>query len=233
MTTIVAIIILPMILAALISYSQIVYLIKSNIKSSFFFLSGFLIYFVLHFKKIFSQKTNYAYVLAHELTHAIFGIVSGNKVKKINVTNRNGYVSFKGKVNIITAISPYIFPFYNLILAGLYLLFLYFKKDGFFGPFLFLQGFFLSFHIINTIDAISFNQKDFKESGGRFASSVIIILSNIIVTAAIIEVLISPNKQNIFLFIKNCFEYYVLIIKKIAYYSFSTYLKIKETVKAL
>lgn len=231
MTTIIAIIILPMILAALLSYSQILYLAKSNIKSSFFFILGFVIYLAIHFKNTLSRKINYAYVFSHEMTHAFFGILTGNRVKKINVGAKSGYVSFSGKVNIITAISPYIFPFYNIIISLIYIIVTHFTKRDFFEILLIFEGFFLSFHIMNTIDALSLNQKDFKESGGRFTSSIFIITANILITALIINLLISNDRQTIYNFIKNCFSYYIFILKKLLSFIYFIFTEIKKTIK--
>lgn len=169
----------------------------------------------MHFKKGFQKGLSYIYVLSHELTHLIFGVFSGNKVKKIMVKPSKGYVSFKENPNPITAISPYIFPLYNVIIFLLYIIISHFIKKDFFTIFLTLQGFFLSFHIINTIDVISLNQSDFKKTGGRVISILIIILSNIVITALIINFLISNDKKMIYQFIKSCMVYYILIIKKV------------------
>jgi len=228
MTTILAILIMPMIFAVVISYSQLSILIKYNLKTSLFFFSGFVAYFLIHFNKSTSRFINYIYVFSHEITHTIFAIFSGNRVKKIKISSRNGYVSFEGKTNIVTAISPYIFPFYNIITAIIYLIARKYYSGDISNIFILAQGFFLSFHIINTIDAISLNQKDFKEGGGRFLSTVIIILFNLIFTAIIINVIVSKNNEIIYSFIKSCLNYYVMIIKNIFYRIAILFAKIKN-----
>ncbi len=216
MSTIFAFFIIPMIIAVLISYSQIISLFKENIKNSFFFLFGFIFYIIIHLQKNKPKILNYIYIFAHELTHALVGILTGNRVRKIKINSKYGYVSFENKVNKITAIAPYIIPFYNFVIAILYLFF--YKTNTSLHVFLLFNGFFLSFHILNTIDSITINQRDFKESGGRFIATILIILLNIFLTAVIIQLLISEEKKNIEVFIKNCITYYILILDKVFYF---------------
>ena len=53
-------------------------------------------------------------VLAHELTHAFWAIVTFHKVKNINIKqdDTGGSMSFEGEGNWLIIIAPYFFPLY-------------------------------------------------------------------------------------------------------------------------
>ena len=53
-------------------------------------------------------------VLAHELTHAFFAILTFHKVKgiSINPDDTGGAMSFEGEGNWLIIIGPYFFPLY-------------------------------------------------------------------------------------------------------------------------
>ncbi|MEF3279966.1 MAG: M50 family metallopeptidase [Elusimicrobiota bacterium] len=206
---------LPMIAAVALSYAGLINIFISNINRSFPLAVGFIIYLLAHFSMKRKKIISYLYVLSHEFSHAIFGFLSGNRIKKISVKPNKGYVIFSAKSNVITAISPYIFPLYNAI----FFLFYIFVNKGiegkYFGIFLFFQGFLISFHILNTIEVISLNQKDFKETGGRISSIVLITLFNLIIFATIILLSTPSGVSGLKIFFTESFKYYVILIKKI------------------
>ncbi|MBP7795416.1 MAG: M50 family metallopeptidase [Elusimicrobiales bacterium] len=215
MSTIITFLAIPMIYAVCMSYLGLIKIMKFSSDISLFFLSGFILYILIHVNKRFRTTVNYVYVFSHELSHAVSGFLSGNSIKKIKVSKRNGYVSFGSRVNKFTAIAPYIFPLYNILISIIYFLLPFEVKKDYFRFFIFTQGLFFSFHIINTVDAISINQTDFKETGGRFVSTVLIILLNLIFFIFLIYI-ITPVKENILIiFFKDTIKYYIFSIKKI------------------
>jgi len=204
---------IPAIISIILSYPLIIKGLLDNINTSLFFLFGFSIYFFIHTQKAFDKKIRHLYVLVHELTHAITGMLLFNKLRKIKIKAQSGYVCFDQKPNYITAISPYIFPVLNIILfLGFYLS--PFHKKNYFNLFLFLQGFFLSFHTLNTIDVITIDQKDFKITGGKIFSITTIVAINLLIVGVICGVLMLDRYQ-VYVFIKNVFTFYFIILKKI------------------
>ena len=54
---------------------------------------------------------------SHELTHAIFSLLTFNKIYGFNATSHwGGYLSYQGKSNMLIALSPYCVPIFTLFL---------------------------------------------------------------------------------------------------------------------
>lgn len=185
-------------------------------KNFFYLISGVLLQIIIHFK--WRSRTEFLYVLSHELSHALSGILQGIKVKKIQIKKKSGYVVFKGKTNLITELAPYFFPFYAVLLAGVYFLIsLFYKIQDYKNLFFFLEGFFISFHILNTIEIMAGPlQSDFKKAGGKFFSYIFVILLNIFVVLIIFKLLF-PNLVEISLFIKESLNNFKSIISKLVF----------------
>ena len=135
-------------------------------------------------------KNGYAYVAAHECSHALAAVLSGVKIKKISVGRRGGYVLLDSCNTFIT-LAPYFVPFYALA-AGL----AYFTA-GFFSDirparpyFLALIGFLLSFHTVSTAGILAGPlQSDIKKAGGRLFSYTALAILNSLFAAAIIKLM--------------------------------------------
>lgn len=141
------------------------------------FSLGLLAY--LPFHRRMSSDTR-IYVLAHELSHALAALLNGVRVRKIRIRKRSGYVALD-KTNAFIILSPYFVPFYVLVLGAVFFL------AGFFADlseyaflFVFLAGFFTSFHIANTLQIIFSGplQSDIKQAGGALFSIPMITLLN-------------------------------------------------------
>ena len=221
MTIIVFLFGLPIIIALILSYSFIINIFTQKITISLFFLFGFLLYFVIYIKGIAHKEINKIYITIHEITHAIFGIFSFNIPRKIIIKKTNGYVEFNKKINPLIAISPYIFPTLNVIIAIIYFLLKTKLKNDYVYIFLFLQGFFIAFHIINTAEVITINQKDFKAIGGKSISLIMITALNLGIVA-IFLMLIFSKSNHIIPFLKNTINLYFTILAKI--FNFFMYL---------
>jgi hypothetical protein len=67
-------------------------------------------------------------VLAHELTHAFFALITFHKVKgiKINQDDTGGTMSFEGEGNWLIIIGPYFFPLYCLF--SMFFIVLYYSE---------------------------------------------------------------------------------------------------------
>lgn len=151
--------------------------------SEIVFLAGFIGYLILHF---ILYKPVFMHVMAHELTHALWAVIFGGRVKSLNISGSGGSVTVD-KTNFLIVLAPYFFPLYTFIIV-----ILYFIIDKRFIDFvIFFIGFTLSFHIALTVFSMRAKQKDFKEVGLLFSLSFIYIVNIMIVTA--IFSMISPQ----------------------------------------
>jgi hypothetical protein len=76
------------------------------------FLAGGLVYFWL-WKHFFRKRAwgSMLSTLEHELTHALFGLLTFRMARSLKVTwNSGGHVTFQGPVNWLILIAPYWFP---------------------------------------------------------------------------------------------------------------------------
>ncbi|MDR2818136.1 MAG: hypothetical protein LBB37_01675 [Endomicrobium sp.] len=122
------------------------------------------------------------YIFGHEISHAIAGILSGAKIKKFNVDESSGNVVLT-KDNIWITLAPYFFPIYTLAIIIVYVCLGWFMDiKQLYGYYLFLIGFFVSFHIALTVYILSIEQPDLKVYG-TFFSYVVILVVNIVVFA--------------------------------------------------
>lgn len=178
------------------------------------FAGGFLLYFLIHIFFGKNKIINILYIISHELSHAIVGILQGNRIKKIRIFDKYGYVSFSKKPDKLTALTPYILPFYNIILAVIFL-FVYLIWNRFnYSLFLFLEGVFLSFYLINTLSILLTSQSDFKRFGGRGKSLFTIILSNSVIVYFLV-LSFFPDKEMLVILMENIASNYLLIMKSI------------------
>lgn len=118
-----------------------------------------------------------AYIWAHELTHALWGLLCGAKIHAIEVGEGGGAVSLS-KTNVLIALAPYFFPFYTLLVILLRIV------VGFWIPmepwqlvWLFLVGFTWGFHFTFTAQTLLMRQPDIVENGRVFSLSLIYLLN--------------------------------------------------------
>ena len=64
-----------------------------------------------------------SYVLAHELTHALWGWVMGANIKRLRVSKDGGSVTLT-KSNFLVALAPYFFPLYTVLVIAIALVYL-------------------------------------------------------------------------------------------------------------
>lgn len=114
-----------------------------------------------------------AYVAAHELTHALWGLLFGARVRDVRVTSGGGSVRLS-KSNLLITLAPYFFPLYTVLVVLLRLLLSVFVEPV---PlpllWLFLVGFTWSFHVTFTVQSLLTHQPDIQEYGWLFSYTVI------------------------------------------------------------
>lgn len=109
-------------------------------------------------------------VLAHELTHAFFALLTFHKVKgiSINPDDSGGNMSFEGDGNWLIIIAPYFFPFFGMlamISISIYTIFapMNLILNG-------VMGFFIGYHLDTVGSQIHEKQTDLPKVGYYFCA---------------------------------------------------------------
>ncbi len=114
-----------------------------------------------------------SYILAHELTHALWGLLMGARVSRIRVKKDHGSVVLS-KTNFLITLAPYFFPFYTVLVMGLYaFLYPFFDLAPYALLWLGLIGFSWAFHVTLTLNALFQRQTDIQLEGRIFSYSFI------------------------------------------------------------
>ena len=127
-----------------------------------------------------------SYVLAHELTHALWGWVMGARVKRMRISRNGGSVTLS-KSNFLIALAPYFFPLYTvLVIAGYYILSLFVDLRTYEPFWLGLVGLTWGFHLTFTATTLIQQQPDIMEHGRIFSYALIYTLNLLALTAAFV-----------------------------------------------
>jgi hypothetical protein len=106
-----------------------------------------------------------SYVLAHELTHALWGLIMGSKVSGLSVGKARGSVEVSDP-NFLTTLAPYFFPLYTLLVClAYYLLSLFFDVERYHLIWLGLVGLTWGFHLTFTATTLLQKQTDIQQYG--------------------------------------------------------------------
>lgn len=121
------------------------------------------------------------YVLGHELTHALWGLLFGAVPSDIKVSESGGSVQLT-KSNVLITLAPYFFPFYTfvVIIAAL-VTYAFLRPLPVIPLWLFMIGFTWAFHILFTLETLSHAQPDVKLYGRLFSWTFIFIVNVLIV----------------------------------------------------
>ena len=116
-----------------------------------------------------------AYVLGHELTHALWGLAFGARPSDLRVGSSGGSVKLT-KTNVVITLAPYFFPFYTFVVVIAALVTYAFLRPLPFLPlWMFLIGFTWAFHALFTFQTLCERQPDVKLYGRVFSWTVIFI----------------------------------------------------------
>jgi hypothetical protein len=135
------------------------------------------------------------YVLGHELTHAVWGMLFGAKVGKMKVGKTGGHVMLS-KSNFIISLAPYFFPFYTgLVIALWYIAGVFTDLSAYEPWWLVLVGLTWGFHVTFTVYMLSQRQPDVQENG-RLFSYVVIYLANLFFVSLWMILIGAPTFSN-------------------------------------
>ena len=155
--------------------------------TTLWFLGGFAAWLVLF--AMFPRPIR-TYVLGHELTHALWGMLMGAKVSRLRVSARGGSVTLD-KSNVWITLAPYFFPFYSALALIAYLLIGLFWDTSDYLPFWYaLFGLTWSFHLSFTVLILMTRQPDIQEHG-RIFSYALILCINLLTASALLNLLTS------------------------------------------
>jgi hypothetical protein len=123
------------------------------------------------------------YVLGHELTHAIWGLVFGAAPSRLRVGASGGSVRLT-KTNVFITLAPYFFPFYTFVVIVAALVVRIFLRPLPFLPlWTFMVGFTWAFHVLFTLETLSARQPDVTAYGRIFSWTFIFLMNLLLVMA--------------------------------------------------
>ena len=121
------------------------------------------------------------YVLGHELTHALWGLLFGARPSDVRVSASGGSVRLS-KSNMLITLAPYFFPFYTfLVIIVALVTYAFFRPLPYLPLWLFLVGFTWSFLVLFTLETLGQRQPDVKLYGRIFSWTFIFIVNVAIV----------------------------------------------------
>lgn len=154
-------------------------------QTTWWFAGGFAVWLLLYF---LLPRPMWTYVLGHELTHAIWGLLMGAKVSRLKVSDRGGSVTLT-KSNTLITLAPYFFPFYTVLTLIAYLLASLWLDMTIYRPFWYaVFGLTWAFHLTFTISMLGIRQPDIQEHG-RLFSYTLIYLINLLTAAVLMNLL--------------------------------------------
>ena len=161
--------------------------VLEHLSAAVSFFLGAVIYSAIHYKY---YRFSRLYVLAHEMTHAIAAVLCGIRIKEISIGKDSGYVKMD-RTNTFVVLAPYFVPGYVVLVALAYWVGgEWVDLTPYRQIVLFLIGFFMAFHLIQTFHTLwEADQPDLKLAGGKIFSLVTIVLVNLIVLACVLKVL--------------------------------------------
>ncbi len=121
------------------------------------------------------------YVLGHELTHALWGLVFGAVPTRVRVGERGGSVNLT-KTNVVIALAPYFFPFYTfVVIVAALVTFAFVRPLPFLPLWMFLIGFTWAFHVLFTLETLTQRQPDVTLYGRLFSWTFIFLANAMLV----------------------------------------------------
>ena len=118
-----------------------------------------------------------AYVLGHELTHALWSLAFGGLPSSLKVGAEGGSVKLT-KTNMLITLAPYFFPFYTfVVIVAALVTYVFMRPLPLLPLWIFAIGFTWSFHVLFTLQTLTERQPDVRLYG-RIFSWTFIFLAN-------------------------------------------------------
>jgi len=138
------------------------FFLVSNVNT--FCLLGGLVFFVFSKTMMDSSVRTSMQIIAHELTHTFFALLTFHKIKhiRLNSDDTGGEMGFIGEGNWLIIIAPYFFPLFCLI----YMIIISFLPHRLI--YHIILGYFLGYHIDTVASQIHPEQTDLPKVGYRF-----------------------------------------------------------------
>lgn len=142
--------------------------------SAAWFLGGLVVWLILFSALPPPTRT---YILAHELTHALWTWLMGGEVKKIRVGRSSGSVVVT-RDNFLISLAPYFFPLYSILVILLWYGLSLFWDLSTYEPFwMAVVGLSWGFHLTFTANLLRQRQPDILAHGRLFSYCVIYLLN--------------------------------------------------------
>jgi hypothetical protein len=153
------------------------------------FCLGISSWFLIH---VLFPRPTWFYVFGHESTHALAVLLSGGRIRGFKVSSSGGHV-VSDRISAFIALSPYLVPFYPLVLGlGWIAALLLWPEGGRYTiVFLAFWGMSWGFHFAFTGSLLKTNQEDFATQG-YFFSWVVILLVNLWIFLLLLTVGLRP-----------------------------------------
>ncbi|MGN0024741.1 MAG: M50 family metallopeptidase [Candidatus Avelusimicrobium sp.] len=180
-----ACLLLPTAFFALTETGLILLAALGHLNTAVSFVAGALVYMGIHYGYYnFSRP----YVFMHEMTHAVAALLCGCRIKDVSVREDSGYVKMD-RCNAFVVLAPYFIPGYVILTVSAYVIGdLFADLTPYRQVFLFLVGFFTTFHFVQTFKTLfEADQPDLKLAGGKLFSVVMIVLCNLMVLALLVK----------------------------------------------
>ncbi len=151
-----------------------------------FFGMGSLMWIVV-FAGMNGRALLFLYVLGHECTHALFALLCGARIERVEVTAEGGHI-LTDKNNVLISLSPYFVPFYTVLCIGAYTVArLFFDLGDVQFRILFaLIGLTWTFHLTFTLWMILKNQPDLRQNGTFFSLTLIYLVNLLIIVGMLV-----------------------------------------------
>lgn len=156
-------------LLSLPAYIQSLYYFKFTNLQYVALFGGFFLFFISRSMMDSSVKSNME-IVAHEMTHAFFALLTLHKVTGIRVEgdNSGGNMSFEGEGNWLIVIAPYFFPLFGFFYMIAFSVYTHFAPSN-----LILNGilgFFIGYHLDTVGSQVHEKQTDLPKVSYKFCA---------------------------------------------------------------
>ena len=146
------------------------------------FLAGGVCWMVVYLSL---PKPMWVYVVGHELTHALWALLFGARVRKIKVSSKGGHVVVT-KSNSLIVLAPYFFPLYAVLWTLLFsVLGIWLDTRPAMPGFHLGLGIAYAFHLSLTVQVLRTDQPDLRGEGWFFSLMLIWFAHSLLLLLAI------------------------------------------------